>query len=343
VMIRFSEIVRFGRRSDVKRKADRGEAIRLRKTGILSKDRGAKGGTSNEAGVTYERLIDLARRVESWVRKNETIDIPQIITPLRSIIEKDLVGPLYTHLSFTGDVGSKVKVPLAAHFIDVTVLSLKVGIGMGYDDKRLLDLAMIAFLHDVGLYKIPEHILNKNGKLTEQELKVMQRHPELSADILSKVDDRYRWLADMALQVYERADGSGYPKGLKGAEIHDYAYIVGLVGIYSAMTKDRPYRERVEKGNAIKGIIASSKGMFPVKIVKAFLNQISFFPLNSCVKLNDRSVGRVISTNPNLPLKPTVEILYDSLGNRLAERRVVDLSEQVLLYVTGSIDEEGIG
>jgi len=77
--------------------------------------------------------------------------------------------------------------------------------------------------------------------------------------------------------------------------------------------------------------------------VRAFLNQISFFPLNSYVKLNDRSVGRVITTNPNLPLKPTVEILYDSLGNRLAEERIVDLSEQTLLYVTGSIDEKEIG
>jgi HD-GYP domain-containing protein (c-di-GMP phosphodiesterase class II) len=342
-MIRFSEIIRSGQKRDVKRNADRGEAIRLRKTGILSKDGGAKGGTTNEVRAAYERLTELATRVESWVRKNETIDIPQIVTPLRSIIQKGLVGPLYTYLSFTGDVGSKVKVPLVAHFIDVTVLSLKVGIGMGYDDKRLLDLAMIAFLHDVGLYKIPEHILNKNGKLTEQELKVMQRHPELSADILSKVDERYTWLADMALQVYERADGSGYPKGLKGDEIHEYASLVGLVGIYAAMIKDRPYRERIEKNTAIRNIIASSRGAFPAKVVKAFLNQISFFPLNCYVKLNNRSVGRVITTNPSLPLKPTVEILYDSLGNRLAEERIVDLSEQTLLYVTGSVDEKEIG
>jgi HD-GYP domain-containing protein (c-di-GMP phosphodiesterase class II) len=170
----------------------------------------------------------------------------------------------------------------------------------------------------------------------------MQRHPEISAHMLSRLDDEYRWLADMALQVYERADGSGYPKGLKGEEVHEYAYIVGLVGIYSAMIKDRPYRERVEKNSAVRNIIVSSKDAFPARIVRVFLNEISFFPLNSYVKLNDRSVGRVVTTNPDFPLKPTVEILYDSLGNRLAETRTVDLSEQTLLYITGSVDEKEI-
>jgi len=343
VMIRFSEIVGNGKTLDLERKASKGKGMSLRETGILNKDGGEKGDSLKEARLSYEKLFVLAKKVESWVRNNEVIDISQVIVLLSSIIERNLIDPLYTYLSFKGDKGSRAKVPLVALSIDVTVLSLKVGTALSYDDKGLLDLAMIAFLHDVGLYKIPEDILNKRGKLTEQESKVMQRHPELSADILSRLDAEHRWLADVVLQVYERADGSGYPKGLKGAEIHDYACIVGLVDIYSAMTKDRPYRERVEKGRAIKGIIASSKGMFPVKIVKAFLNQISFFPLNTYVRLNDRSVGRVISTNPNLPLKPTVEILYDSLGNRLAEKRIADLSEQMLLYVTGSIDEEEIG
>ena len=149
-------------------------------------------------------------------------------------------------------------------------------------------------------------------------------------------------MADVALQVYERADSSGYPRGLKEGQIHEYASIIGLVGVYSAMIKDRPYRERIEKNRAIRTIIASSKGKFPPKIVKAFLNQISFFPLNSYVRLNDRSVGRVITTYPNFPLKPTVEILYDSLGNKLEEARIADLPGEPLLYITGSVDEKDI-
>ena len=72
------------------------------------------------------------------------------------------------------------------------------------------------------------------------------------------------------------------------------------------------------------------------------MNQISFFPLNTYVKLNDRSVGRVVTTSPNFPLKPTVEILRDSLGNKLEDARTVDLSGEPLLYITGSVDEKDV-
>jgi hypothetical protein len=90
----------------------------------------------------------------------------------------------------------------------------------------------------------------------------------------------------------------------------------------------------------MKSIIATSKGKFPAKVVKVFLNEISFFPVGSHVKLNDRSAGRVITTNPEFPLKPIVEILYDHVGNKLKKSRIVDLSKQPLLYITESIDEK---
>lgn len=336
-MIRFSKIMGHDQKVDLEKKGNKGE-VSLRKIGILNKDKAMKRDTVNEARVYYQKLFTLANKVQSWVSSNDPIDISLIIPLLRSIIEDDVVESLYYYLVFEGDKDSK----LVAHSIDLTVFSLKIGIGMGYDNKSLLLLAIAAFFHDIGMYKIPQNILDKKEKLNEQELKEIQRHPEISADMLSNLGDKYRWLLGVILQVHERADGSGYPRGLKGEEIHDYAYIIGLVDIYSAMIKDRPYRDRFEQNRAMRDIIASSKGKFPVKMVKVFLNQISFFPINSYVRLNDRSGGRVVTTNPDFPLKPTVEVLNDSLGNRLKEPRIVDLSNQPLLYITGSIDEKDI-
>jgi HD-GYP domain-containing protein (c-di-GMP phosphodiesterase class II) len=139
--------------------------------------------------------------------------------------------------------------------------------------------------------------------------------------------------------VHERADGSGYPFGLEEGEIHEYAYIIGLADMYADMTSHTPHGERIEPNAAIREILDTAQEAFSASVVKAFLNQISFFPLGAYVKLNDRSVGRVIDTNPDYPLKPAVEIIYDSLGNKLPNPRVVDLSQQILLYITGSIDE----
>jgi len=339
---RFSKILEHGQKVYVKEKGNKEEGISLRKMGIRNKDKEENKSTINEVRDYYQKLFNLANQVQSWVQDNNTIHISLIIPVLRSIIESNLIDSLYYYLVLEGDKGNKVVAPLVAHSIDLTIFSLKIGIGMGYDNKKLLALAIVSFLHDIGMYRIPQNILNKKGKLSKQEFKEVQKHPEISAGILSKLGDKYTWLANLSLQVHERADGSGYPRGLEGEEIHDYAYIIGLVDIYSAMIKDRPYRDRIEQNRAMKSIIASIKGKFPVKIVKLFLNQISFFPVNSYVKLNDRSVGMVITTNPSFPLKPTVEILYDHQGNRLKRPRIVDLSEQPLLYVTGSINEKDI-
>jgi HD-GYP domain-containing protein (c-di-GMP phosphodiesterase class II) len=338
-MVRFSEIIKNGQEFDLGKKVNKAAEESLKKIGILNKDEEESEISVDEVRGCYQKLLILAFNVQSWVQNKEPIDSSLIIPVLRSIIDNGLIDSLYYHLVFEGDKGDK----LATHAIDVTLFSLKVGIGMGYDNKRLLALAMVAFLQDVGMYEIPHDILKKKGRLSEQEFRAVQRHPEIGADILSGLSDKHRWLTDMALQVHERADGSGYPKGLKENQIHEYAYIIGLVDMYSAMIKDRPYRNRIEQNRAMRDIISYGRGRFPAKIVKVFLNQVSFFPVNSFVKLNDRSVGRVIVTNPDFPLKPAVEILYDNLGSRLGESRIVDLSKRPLLYITGSVDEKDIG
>lgn len=336
-MIRFSKIIEHGKELDLKEKVNNGE-VSFRKTDVLNKDKVGGKNADKEARLYYQKLFSLGNKVQSWVSNNDPIDISIIISLLRSIIEDDVVESLYYYLVLEGDNGNKE----VMHSIDVTIFSLKIGIGMGYDNERLLALAMIAFLHDVGMYKIPQDILNKKERLSEQEFKEIQKHPEISADILSQLGDKYKWLADVSLQIHERADGSGYPRGLKEEEINDYAYIIGLIDIYSAMIKDRPYRDRFEKNRAMRNIISTSKGKFPAKMIKVFLNQISFFPVNSYINLNDHSFGRVIKTNPDLPLKPIVEILFDSRGNRLKQPKIVDLSRQPLLYITGSVDEKDI-
>jgi len=336
-MVRFSDIIDDGHKMNAE-KVSRREGVNLRKTGIWNMGKIKGKNTMDEARVYYQQLLTFANKVQSWVQNNETINISPVLHLLQTLIENDLIDSLYYYLVFKDNRQSNTGI----HTIELTIFSLKIGIGMGYERKRLLALAIVAFLHDVGMYKINENIVEKKGKLNEREFKEIQRHPTISADLLSTLGSKYTWLANVSSQVHERADGSGYPRGLREGEIHEYAYIIGLVDIYSAMIKDRPYRDRIEKNRAMKSIIASCKGKFPAKIIKVFLNQISFFPVGSHIRLNDRSVGRVITTNPNFPLKPTVEILHDNVGTRLKESRIVDLSRQPLLYITESIDERDL-
>jgi HD-GYP domain-containing protein (c-di-GMP phosphodiesterase class II) len=139
--------------------------------------------------------------------------------------------------------------------------------------------------------------------------------------------------------VHERSDGSGYPKGLEGSEISEFAAIIGLVDLYIALIGKRPHREKFMQTEAIKMILKETKGLFPSKILKTFLNQISLFPINAYVRLNNKSIGRVLSTEKNQPLRPTIELLYDGLGNKLERREIIRLMDSPLLYITDSLKD----
>jgi hypothetical protein len=106
------------------------------------------------------------------------------------------------------------------------------------------------------------------------------------------------------------------------------------------MIKNRPYRDKFIQTNAIKSIIEASRGKFPGRILKIFLNQISLFPINSYVKLNNGSVGRVVSTNKDKPLRPTIELLYDGKGNQLTSKQIIRLADNPLLYIDSSVNSD---
>ncbi len=280
----------------------------------------------------YEKFIERAMDIREKIKADKGISPSPILSDLHYIIEKDLIDKLYEYAMSAHEDYEDIFI----HTIDVTFTALKIGKGMNYNIKMLLRLGLAAFLENVGMYKIPESVLKRTGKLGEEEIKLIKKHPELSREILGQMGEKYRWLADVAYQIHERYDGSGYPLGLKGDEILELASIIGLIDTYSAMIKHRPYREKFIQTEAIKSILGINRSQFPVKIVKVFLNQISLFPVNSYIRLNNKSVGRVISTDKKQPLRPTIELLYDGSGNRLDKPQIIRLSENPLLYIDGN-------
>lgn len=288
--------------------------------------------TSLEIVTYYEKFIERAMDVRERVKGDKGISPSPILTDLHYIIEKDLIDEIYNYaMSAQEDYED-----MLIHTIDVTFTALKIGKGMDYDIKMLLRLGLAAFLENVGMYKIPDSILKSTGNLGEEEIKLIKKHPEISYEILGQMGEKYSWLADVAHQIHERSDGSGYPLGLTGDKILELASIIGLVDVYSAMIKNRPYRKKFVQTDSIRLIVGGSKGQFPSRIVKVFLNQISLFPVNSYIKLNNRCIGRVISTDKNQPLRPTIEIISDGSGNKLEKPQVIPLSDNPLLYIEGN-------
>ena len=144
----------------------------------------------------------------------------------------------------------------------------------------------------------------------------------------------------MALQIHERSDGSGYPKGLRGKEIYELSSIIGMVDVYTAMIKRRPYRDKLVQTDVIKYIIKDARAQFPPRIMKVFLNLISLFPVNTYVRLNNNFIGRVRSTDIRNPLRPTIELHSDGHAGKMENREVINLSENPLLFIVESIHEK---
>lgn len=292
-------------------------------------------GPSQEVITYYQRFIERAEEVRDRVVKDLGLSPSPILSDLHYVMDRKLIDGLYEYaLSFP-----KKQEGMMEHTVGVTFASLRVGEGMGYDTKMLLQLGLAAFLENVGMYKIPESVLKKQGRLEDHELNLIKNHPRVSAQILSRIGERYEWLAGTALQVHERMDGSGYPEGLKGNEISEFASIIGLIDTYMALIKNRPYRDKLVETDAVRFIIKEAKGLFAAKVLKVFLDQISVFPVNTYVRLNNKSIGRVVSTDKSQPMRPTIELLFDGLGNRLDKRDIVRLSDDPMLYVVKTVSE----
>ncbi|MFQ5686530.1 MAG: HD-GYP domain-containing protein [Candidatus Scalindua sp.] len=231
---------------------------------------------------------------------------------------------------------------LAVHSVNVCIYALMLGKGVNYSRKQLIELGITAILHDIGMVFIPQEIVEKNGKLTAPEIEKIRKHPYYTYKILQTLGEKYLWIAKIAYQEQEREGGQGYPRGLKGDEIHDYAKIIGVVDVYEALTHDRPQRKGYMPHEAVKLLLGTQKEQFSNEIKRLLLTKLSCFPLGSYVKLNSRAICKVIEINEDSPLRPTVEILFDSQDRKLPKRKVINLADAPLLYVTGTVYESDL-
>jgi HD-GYP domain-containing protein (c-di-GMP phosphodiesterase class II)/type II secretory pathway predicted ATPase ExeA len=229
---------------------------------------------------------------------------------------------------------------LARHLINVAIISLKIGRGLGYKNKDLIRLVQVGLLHDVGMIKIPRSIIEKPTYLTDDEFNEVKKHPIYSYQLIKNQGKQYEWIADIAYQEQERENGKGYPRGLTGNEIHEYARIIGVADIFEAYSNNRAWRKNLIYYDALQEVIRLRDESLPAYIIKSLINEFSIFPLNSYVKLNNGEIGKVISIDKKNLMRPIVQILYDTKGDALKEFKNIALSKIPCLFITKALKEE---
>jgi putative nucleotidyltransferase with HDIG domain len=152
-------------------------------------------------------------------------------------------------------------------------LAVATGERLNLAANQLVVLSYAAYLHDVGKVKVPSRILNKPGKLSEDEWVEMRKHPDYGAQMIAG-RAFLEGVAPIIRAHHERYDGKGYPEGLAGDEIPIEARIIAVADAYDAMVSDRPYRNALSKKEAIEELVRNSGSQFDPRVVEAFLGVI---------------------------------------------------------------------
>lgn len=227
--------------------------------------------------------------------------------------------------------------PLITNLLNVGVLTTRIGMGLGYYGADLHRLAMAGLVHDIGIFLIPQNIVQKTGPLTSEERVLIEEHPRLGAECVRRSGEPYGWLAEVVLHAHERWMGQGYPNKLKGRQINELAQIIGVVDVFDALVSPRPYRRRLLPHEAVHELLNSERNAFPREVMKALVEQLSVYPLGTKVRLNTGEEGIVIEINPKYPCRPVLTVERDIEEGARTSRHRLDLSANPLVWVTDTI------
>lgn len=216
---------------------------------------------------------------------------------------------------------------LLEHSINVSILMSIFAKHLNIEKSLIEELATGALLHDIGKIKIPDAILNKPGRYSDEEFKVMQNHALFSKEILE--DAGLTGIAvDIAGMHHERLDGKGYPFGKKGDEISQYVRMASIVDVYDALTAERVYKAGMEPIKAFKILKQGCPDSFDGELLNKFIQCIGIHPVGTLVKLSSQKVGLVTQSNPTTPLKPVVKTFFNVKHGRYTEVQDIDLSNK---------------
>lgn len=245
---------------------------------------------------------------------------------LEPVAERIVQTVLRNHHALTGISRIKTKDEYTfMHCISVAGLLVSFAKQKGYTDEQCQKLAVGGMIHDIGKTLIPDSILNKPAKLSDDEFKVMKHHISIGQAILEKIPDLDKLSVDVITMHHERMDGSGYPFGLKGAQISEVGRMAAIVDVYDALTSVRCYKEAWEPTQALKKLLEWSPARYDKKLVGEFVRCLGIYPVGSLVQLRSGRIGIVMKAGKDL-LKPQVRIVYNAKHAHYEMPRDIDLA-----------------
>lgn len=218
------------------------------------------------------------------------------------------------------------------HSVNVSVLSLIVGIDMELERDSLHNLGIGAMLHDIGKVVIADSVLKKPSRLSTVEFDEIKKHTEYGYEILSKINLPEE-AALIALNHHERVDGTGYPMKLKGTDIPLFSRIVAVADVYDAISNDRVYNKKLSPDKVYKQISQLGDTHFDPSVMERFVSHLTLYPTGTGIILNTNHKGIVIGQNKLLPQSPVIRLFRKDKSDIKNLYVDIDLSSTKYLYI----------
>lgn len=226
------------------------------------------------------------------VTKNITDDL------MKAISDNDAIAVDISTLKISDEYTFK-------HSVDVATMSMIVGKKHGLNNKEVYELGISGLLHDVGKSKIPNEILNKAAKLTDEEFAMMKQHTLFGYGILKDKKELSNSIKLGVLQHHEKMNGKGYPMGVGSDKINLFARIISVADIYDALVTERPYKKPFSPRDAVEMIMSMTEDL-DIHVMRSFLESVILYPVGTDVELSTGEKARVVENNLKYVLRPKV-------------------------------------
>lgn len=252
-----------------------------------------------------DQTVEDVKSVFKQVRRERKIPIAEIRKQIVPMIHAASDSKNILHLFITLQAKDDYTY---RHNLAVGAITNVIGKWMGINEQDLLQLTTAALLHDVGKMVVPKSILNKNGRLTDEEFHLMRQHTVYGYDILKETVGITHRQALVALQHHERMDGSGYPMKVKKDEIDLFSRIVSVADVFHAMSSNRVYQSKFPFYKVIYEMEKDMFGALDPEITLLFISKTMQALIGTTVLLTDGRLGRIIMVSDNHPTRPLIKV-----------------------------------
>ena len=273
------------------------------------------------------RICTQARRAVSSMFKQarlgkaiETGNVKQLVREISDSIARNPVALINLARLKTSDDYTYM------HSVAVCALMIALSRQLGLSAEETHSAGIAGLLHDIGKAVMPPEILNKPGKLTDEEFSVMKKHPAEGHRLLLGNANANEMALDVVLHHHEKIDGSGYPERLPGSEISLYAKMGAVCDVYDAITSNRAYKKEWDPAESLARMTEWTKGHFDPAIFQAFVKCVGIYPVGSLIRLKSGRLGIVIDQSRKSLLKPIIKVFYSTQSQARIKPIVIDLS-----------------